>query len=204
MSEPALPGGDWQALLAAINRLNANVEKLLDLLAGRQEEPAGLARALERAITQSTALAGAVRALQEKSDETAAEVQTLSREQANLTRLITQVEEHVEGRDQPQGLLRDALEQIHRLSERLAILEQRGVAALPSGEPLFNDAPRRSRPAEEQPAREREEPSERAAAGELPLSSRVERLEWKQDALTRILTRLVDRLFPPQPDGGLS
>ena len=132
MPDPEQPGGDG-ALLGAIARLNANVEKLVQLLGGRQQGPSGLHAAIERIDARTSGIAGAITALQERSDHTAAEIEGLVSEQARLARWMTQVEQRVEDRDQPQGLIRHALERMSDLGERVSALEGRGASSASPG-----------------------------------------------------------------------
>jgi len=204
-------------LLGALAKLNANVERLVQLLAIRQQESAGLRTVVERIDVRTSGLSGAITALQEKSDSTRADVEVLASEQAKLTVWVTQVEQRVDDRDQPQGLVRHALERVSELGERVSALERRAPSAtLPRRAP--EEERYRTQAAPEASGgqggrsgpptavgRQAGEPDENGQPGgrqeetrPSDLAARVERLEWKQQTLSRIVQRLVDILLGGQ------
>jgi len=213
MPEPEGPGG---RLLEAITGLNANVERLVQLLGSRQQEFTALGRAVDRAVTQSESFSGAIRALVEKSDRTAAELESLASEHTRLTVWLTQVEQRIEDRDLPRGVQQATLE---ALDERITRLERGGygpqVEGAASGAPEAQGGGGRlppqhgaSAPIEPEPAdlTARVERLERGQQGlsrlehdrGMPIDRVVERLDWKEQTLSRIVQRLVEILLGGQ------
>lgn len=205
MLDPEARGSEPTALLGAITRLTASVDRLQQFLTERQRD-------WERLSERSAGLSGAVQALKERGDRMAGDVDELRREQAAIARAIAEVEGHIAEQGQRQQVMLSALRTVGDLADRMAALENRRPAppapaeAEGGGEqqrspdrPSIDDrqaeAPSPPDDSAERPSAAAP-PSETVQAAPPPLSDlyqRVDRLERKEEVLLRIIELVVER-----------